>query len=1092
MFSVTIHLKSGKEAQNYSKKLPHFKMVCRILALNPTLSNLTWHSSKCDMKQKIPSFFSCDVFFYFFHNHFLDRKKYLWLSLLWMLCVPNVIFAQTRTVVTIVSAQQKPIQGAVLGISTMQVVAVSDADGRITLEALPQGFHAYALQAEGFQTQRGILHIATNQTAFQIAMTEDHLLLYAEKVTGFAQNREQILSETSSTRLNAEVLTNFVPQTELKTLLMGKAIGLDVQPTSGALGTVSHFQMRDGGTLRGNGEPLIYVDGVLLTNEALYPFGNTSVQPQSMLSDLAPSEIATIDVLKGASATALFGGNAANGVILITTKRGNKAQDALMVNYRYTKGQNRLAMPFNATNAALPNRANALFQGGNATAHSFEVSGRANGMRYFSSLAYQDVQGATLQDAMKRYNYQLNLDVYPHRRVLLSVSSHLSRNAMQLPFLDGNALSYIGQFSRNFAPFAELDSAAIANASWKMLRNRFIGGIQARYEMLKGLQIEARVGYDAGFSQENEFLSRNQVYPNVASGRRTESDRKSVQTTYQLNASYSFRPAYFMQSTTFLGLEALEQDHKLLQIQKEGFQNDLSTSIGLGNIFLPNGNFENAFQARQMGILARQSFRFGNDVEYATLNLGARYDTATSIGNEAKPAIYPQISGAFRLDPYLPESLGMNLLKLRASYGQAGFLPSENDESVRLWRSFAGANGNGVLPFAIGSPDIQPEKISELEFGSDLALANAFSLELTYFRRTVLNAILYAPQPPSTGFSFRPISAGASKTNGIEANLQFIPFKNEQNELKMWLHYGAYRQEITDLANLSTIFDARQLNALKAGLPRNAFYSDVVVGVEYDTNGKYLRPLMSSSVIAENNAFFLKNVDGSKGAALVVNGASGKTISTQGATNYATGKIDLSGRQFLGSPDPKQTFGASLQGILGRYFTFYAAADAQLGRVLENADAAARIANGGSALYNTYHTQLGLPCSVIKGVSNPCTPNILPLAVGTTEYKETAAKYALLDPNIPAHSLQKADFLRIRELSLQYDLGKFFYERNARGQIRSLQLGIAAQNLWLWTNFGGNDPETRRADSWLSAAHGYQSATIPLPKTILISIKMGM
>src|SRR5690606_11800736 len=141
--------------------------------------------------------------------------------------------------------------------------------------------------------------------------------------------------------------------------------------------------------------------------------------------------------------------------------------------------------------------------------------------------------------------------------------------------------------------------------------------------------------------------------------------------------------------------------------------------------------------------------------------------------SEAPSIIYPQASFAVRLDNFgfLPDF--MNLMKLRAAYGESGQLPSARDTKRLLWAAAGTAYGPGAIPTQMGNPGLEPERIKDMEFGVDAELANRLSLELTYYRQNAENSIVGKPNSPSTGFGniIVPYNIGRARSQGIEAML---------------------------------------------------------------------------------------------------------------------------------------------------------------------------------------------------------------------------------------------------------------------------------------------------------------------------------
>lgn len=996
-----------------------------------------------------------------------------------VLFIPCGILAQGRVWGRITNAETgEALASAVVQISPQEPQAVTNPDGYFMFRDILVGRYTLRVSLAGFEEQTIVIDVIGRETEINFALKKKTNLPNATPNPSPSSEPKPVSSSVTYA-VNYPYKMPKMDGTDIEQLLAGKFSGVEVSKISGALSAGILFQLRGGGTLTGQGSPLIFVDGIQLESQNIVTLGSS---PTSSLLDLNPDDIAQIDVLKGASASALYGAQGANGVIKIRTKQGESSNRALTATYRYAMGFNQLARTYTSATAALPSRINNLFQDGNMGTHLLEVSGGSSGLRYFSSLNYHNENGATPNDALARYGYRLNVDITPRDRFNVSASAYYARTDVHLPLYEGETASLVGQLLQRPTPFAQVDSSALVNALRQEARNRFLGSVQAHYELFRGFSLNGILGYDAGTVRGDEFLPPNYAYPNIIKGRRTATDRKHLQGNYELNATYEFRPTSTILSRTLIGLQATSFNARTLQVQKDNFSTGLISQVGAGAIYT-SANFETLTDRRTSGVFARQELSF-NDRLF--LGVGARQDAATAIGEGASSVIYPYANIGIRLDSFLPKSLAFNNLRLRFAYGESGALPNVTDGIDRLWLVTAGANGAAPTPVSIGTPEIEPEHVAEIEGRLDVEIAHAFGLTLAYYQSKVLQSILNLPQPISTGFASRRVNVGKAEGSGFEADLAYTPVRNRNTELSFHATFATSSNTVTDLATLPAQYDQSGIQVLQVGLPRYAFNAGVVVGAEYDATGQYVKPIVSTNVLADGSTFYERKADGNKGAIIPTSGSGGKIISASGASLYADGKISADGRQFLGISAPKYLVGGGVQMRLFRNLTLYASAEGRFGHLVRDNNLAARIDNGSNVLVNTLRMQLGLPCSTATAATNPCLFAVQPLSTGSAEYKAAAEKFALLETSVPANFLRSADFVRLREASVRYDLGQALLKEGSR--VRSLQMAISAQNLWLWTTYTGADPELNHQGAGVS---GTDAASIPLPRKIYATISIG-
>ena len=306
--------------------------------------------------------------------------------------------AQTATISgqVIGSDTGDPLIGATVTVPGTSRGAATDIDGNYSF-VLPAGDYTLRASYIGYVTQDVVISAEAGEVLVQNFTLEADLTGLEEVVvTGALSSRSISRSEVSVARINAEELTDITPYQDIAQLLNGKVAGVNVQPATGNVGGGIRFNVRSGGGLNGSGQPLIFLDGVRVNNDVVAGLG-TGGQGVGALSDLNPDDIANVEILKGPAASALYGTDASNGVVLITTKKGTIGSEQngvqpLRIDYPGVSGRTVSSSSMTSSPAgATANDANAIFQDGEIQQHTIGLSvGRT---RFATSRSSTPVRG---------------------------------------------------------------------------------------------------------------------------------------------------------------------------------------------------------------------------------------------------------------------------------------------------------------------------------------------------------------------------------------------------------------------------------------------------------------------------------------------------------------------------------------------------------------------------------------------------------------------------------------------------------------------------------------------------------------------------
>ncbi len=969
-------------------------------------------------------------------QRYLAVRHILLLGFLLSILLPvSAISAEIRGVVTD-KATGEPMVGANVVVKGTTIGAATDANGRFVIRNVPNAKFTLRVTFIGYKPFEKTFSPGEDLSNLRVELTEDVFETEAIVVTGIANTRSKSRSEVAVARVSASALTAATDYTSLDQLVASKMPGVQLRSSSGNVGSGFRFFVRSGGGLNGNEQPVIYVDGVRIDNTQLRPFF-TGGQGLSTLADLSPDEIESIEVLKGPAAAASYGTNGSNGVVLIKTKRGRIAANArggVSVNYKLTVGTNTNSFNYDPAQFVSAEDANRVFHNGDITEQNLNISGGNNFIKYFASYENRDEKGIVLGNSQNRNNLRANIDVYPSDKFNFTVTAGFANSRAQVPQNDNNTRGWLGNTLLFATSYRFTDSLSIANLRNDSESNRFVGSFQASWTPIRDLEAKFSVGIDNSDLRWDETLRADLFYNGVTSGRRQIWTRDNRQVTVDLNVRYNYSLAGAIQATSIVGTQLFNRRNRTAFAAAQNFSTPLIMEIGAGADFLDKG--ESKTHIRQAGVFTTNQFSI-KDRYFMTL--GLRNDFASSIGKNAPEIFYPQASFAVRLDQFRWFPSSFNLFKVRAAYGETGILPNLTDGVPLLWTAETGAYGAGAVLSAIGNAAIKPERVREIEMGFDTELSN-YALEFTYYLQRARESIIDFRNPPSTGkiASAVPFNVGKIDGQGVEVLLQGTPLRSRNLEVNFSLNSAWQTNKVKDLGGAQPIFDGFDVNVTKEGLRNHEFYQRKVVGALFNEDGTYAGPKLTEDRVP------------------------------------------------LGNPIPSYTGSFTLNLRLVRNLNVYVLTDWATGHKVYNNTKRFAVRFGNSPEYNRLKYQLGLSSKPPAGEEN-----LTQFTPGTAEYNQAAERIARLDGNIQSNFIEDADYLKLREVSVNYNLRGLLRRLNATNLVKNLVIGVSGRNLWTTTKYSGPDPEVNFAGA-RSLSRGQDFLTLQHPRTYTLFLQIGI
>lgn len=983
-----------------------------------------------------------------------------WLRLKWvpgllaavLLCWSTILAQTTGTIHGTVVEEEggTPLPGANIIIKGSTMGAASGNDGAFTITKVSPGIYTVEASFIGYRKQAVAITVVANEVVnIDFSLKTDIFKTEEVIVTGIASRTSRAVAEVAVSSVNARDLTEANTYQSTQQLLNGKLAGVHVKTASGNVGGGFRFNIRSGGGLNGNEQPVIYVDGIRIENEEVEGF-YVGGQGIGLLADLNPEDIENIEVLKGPAAAATYGTNGANGVILITTKRGRQRaleSGGISINYKVVRGWNTQADDYDTDDYISAPDANDAINTGSIIQNSLNVSGGPPTLRYFASFDSRIEDGLFVNNSMDRKNIRANLDIVANEKLTLQVNAGYTYNQINLPQNGNSPNSTLSNTLIRPVSYLRTARSAVESIKTEALSNRFIGSVQANWAPFPGFSGRFSVGIDdSDFGQDQFFPESERFFQSTQNaGLKGIFTRRSTTYTYTLDGRYTFSPFHDLSVSTVVGTQLFDRRLRLAVNERFGFPSDLIRNINSGSD--QGSQLEERFeQTRSAGIFAESNLAYRDQY---FVSLGLRRDYASVIGQSAPNIFYPKASFAIRLDKYDGFPSFFNLLKLRVAYGESGILPSLLDGISFLLRAEAGGAGVGAVPGSIGNPDIKPERVKEIELGFDTEFLERFAMEVTWYRQKATDSIIEFRNAPSTGLtaSAFPFNVGEKLGWGFETLFQASLLRSRNFGLDLTLINNFTDNEVKDLGGAQPIFDDNNLNVIKEGLAAHEFYAPRVLGPTFDAEGKYVGVKLSDGPVA------------------------------------------------LGNPIPNYTGSFSINLRFLKNFNLYILTDWATGLSLHNQPFVFRNRFGNNERVQELANQLDIVGSGRPGGRFiPRRDEIQRLTPGTPEYQAAAEEYARLDFRFPLSSnfIEDADFIKFREFSLSYTFKDLLPNLFGAGNyLKDFTIVFSGTNLITWTKYPGPEPEVNRTGG-RNLTRGQDWFTLQNPRAYNLTFRFSL
>lgn len=1035
-------------------------------------------------------------------------KKRLFISIV-VLAASISAFAQTTLTGRITDARTgEPLIGASLvPKSSKELGAVTDIDGNFKLVTNVELPLTLSVQFIGYRSQEVDVYDASEPIDIQLIDASDRINEVV--IIGYgAQKRLELTSSIST--VGQDLLNQSVGSVE--NALQGAVAGLNVATTSGQPGAVSNIRIRGGNSITGGNEPLYVIDGLIVYNDIASTSTGASGSDAALdpLSFLNPNDIERIEVLKDVSATAIYGTRGANGVIIITTKKGSHGKNN--ISYSGTFGWSKAAKTLDFLNAqqftelyneltpdaplAAPTAnydwQDAALRTAFSQEHQISFTGGDEVSRYTISGGYKDQKGIIIGTDLKRYTGRINYERNILKNLLIGVNatgaySNLEglRNVdhdnsgqtakwaanswMSALITPQTQAIYNADGSFNYSPtpisqdlfirdgqtvvgnpISDLYNIKTSTSNTRVIANAF-----AEWEVIKNLKLKANIGADLSNTKQNNYSPSYTTTGLEHNGVASVGDNRTNVWQAEFTASYDNTFKRLHHINVLGGYTTQRTDRSGFATTVRNFAND---DTGYDNLSAGSDLYRSTSDriiSTLQSVLGRVNYSF--DSRY-NASLTLRADGSSRFAKDHKWGWFPSAGFSWNIDKEKFIHLGkqVDFLQLRLS---AGIVGNQEIGDYQFAATVSPTetpfiyNGQETVAYYIvnkANPDLKWEKTASYNIGiSSGFFQNRLNVTLDAYYKKTSDLLLQVPVEGVTGYATALRNAGSVTNKGIELEIGAVLIDRKDLKWNVNGNIAHNKNEVTSLGQATSIIPS-------IGGATLGYISPLIVAVG-EPLGTFYGYKFAGIVQSEEQAATLTP----------------QTINKLEPGNpyyedvNGDGVVNTEDQTILGNAQPKFTYGLNTT-LKYKQFDLLIAIAGSYGNKLYNG-LATRLTKG-----STYYNSLAVvadrwtpthPSNEIQKASNDLT------VVSDSRYVENAS------------------YLRVKNIQLGYTFPVPQITRDAR-----LRLYLSLQNFFTITNYSGYDPEGGRngASEQSGIYQGIDMATYPTAKTVQLGINVTL
>lgn len=1058
-------------------------------------------------------------------------KNRLYICLV-MLFMSFTVLAQEKTVRgTVTSASDgQPLPSVVVTVQDDNTIySITDLDGKYTLTGVSSD-DILVFSMMGFTETKAEVN---DRTVIDVILDEETTLLEETIVIGYGTVKKKDLTGSVSS-VNSDKLRETIA-TNVDQMLQGKVAGVQITANSGAPGAASSIRVRGASSINNTNEPLYIVDGIPFSGAGNtiggfdWAGGTNGQNVVNPLSTISPSDIVSIDILKDASATAIYGANGANGVIIITTKRGSAGRinitydgyvTAQMITNQldmmnlseYADYQIGLCKDLNLTVSEMYKDPSLLGKGTNwqdeifrtawMHSHSVSVTGGTEKVKIAASGGYTDQDGVIIGSGFTRFNARLNVDaeVFSWLKAGASLAfTHTDEIITNNDGTDGVVLQALTMqpsvpvydFDGNWAGPETVNGASQYNPVWLALmktndykRNRSMGNFYLSLDPVKGLNIRTEYGFDYSDNNNRCFIP-TYSFGTLSSDTNQimQRDDHSMYWIWKTYANYNHTWAEKHNFGAMVGFELSSSSWNGNQIIKKNLSTDTIHIVTNDGDFVSNSGWKDG--SRMASAFARINYNY--DDRYLVTGT-IRADGSSKFGPANKWGYFPSGAVAWRIinENFMSKAKNvMNEFKLRAGYGMVGnsninsFLYSAKMTSINTW------SGTGYFMSNIANPNLKWEASEQFNVGLDLGfLQGRISLTVDAYLKRSKDLLLQMSVPSYLGGSTTyndiatpMVNMGRTSNRGIDLNFTSQNIVKPKFNWSTNIVFSLNRNNVDALnSDTQTISGAidwwsgfQTATKIMVGQPIGVFYGYIV-----DRLFESEEDILASPVQVE---------DASNPGVNLVNKTTGVypgDIKFKDLNN--DGVIDEEDQTVIGDPNPDFTFGFNNTFMIGNWDINLALTGSVGGDILNFARFRTESMNSiwdNQTTATLDRAQIGSDGKLIAGTGY------------SSKYGYIVPRAATNDPNqnnrMSTRWIEDGSYLRIQTLSVAYRVPSSVLEKT---KLATLKVYVNASNLYTFTKYSGYDPEIG-AYNQSSLLQNIDRGRYPTPMAITLGVNIG-
>ncbi len=990
-----------------------------------------------------------------------------------------------------VSQQQKSVTGKVTdsaggGLPGVSVVikktttgTITDSNGNYSISNVPVNA-TLQFSFVGMKTQDVAVG---NKSNINVELQDETIGIEEVVAVGYGTTKKSDLTGSVAS-VKSDQLVSF-PASGAVQALQGRAAGVQITSNNGDPGGSMRVRVRGGTSINASSDPIFVVDG----------FVGGILPP--------PEDIESVEVLKDASATAIYGSRGANGVIMVTTKKGSKGKTRIELNTSYSM-QNEIkrldlmnaqqytdmtkeAFPTYVTSGANTDWQDVIFRTGAIQSHQLSVSGGNDNVNYYISGSFYDQDGIIIGSAFKKYSVTSNININATEKLKIGLNIFGERsNTDGVPTQEssggadqagviGSALKFmpdqgIYKADGTYTTAAMHDPIDNPFAITEEYQNNVVGdrlqaNFSAEYKLLKDLSFKTTLGLSATNNRTGEYwstlLNRGRSYGGL--GNISSSKRTNVASENYLSYNTTLASVHKIGVMGGYSYQTYRNENWMAAGSK--FITDAVSYWNLGGgavTQIPNSSLT---EGKLASFYSRVNYGFSDKY---LLTFNARYDGSSNFSKNHKWAFFP--SGAFawnmKNEEFMRSISLVNNWKWRASYGITG------NQAIGPYQTLAGlsnvfsiVNGvavNAVRPSTVANDDLTWETTAQLDFGTDIGLLDGrINFSADYYRMETSDLLFSVPLPQYSGYSSQLKNIGKVENKGFELTLSG-KILTGQLKWNMDVNLSSNRNKVLELPDGKDILYASgpghlislgNTQILRVGAPVGSMYGYIYDGV-YQQGDTFI-PGSGFEQVAGGEKY--RDIDGKKDANGVL-------------TGEADGTLNSSDQTIVGNPQPDFFYGFNnefkwksfdlnifMQGSQGNDILSYTLLELET---------------------------LGKPINSTTMALNRWTPT----NTDTDVPKKTAAR----SERVSTRWIFDGSYLRVKNIMFGYNMPKSILDKLS---ISKLRLYVSAQNILTFTKYRGFDPEVNYGGSGSGAQsnqnQGLDYASYPNAKSYTVGLNIA-